>query len=414
MGRVFHTLGLAFMTAFWAFSAQAAGPFGTIHVGKWSGGAYTDDKTGAFSHCAVTAPYNSGINLFLTETVNGIWVLGFAHQNWDLAAGQTSTIDLTFDGQAQFHVFASAVNKVLITAILPTGPVRDHLRKDNTMVAVINGQAHQFVLTSAGEAMSAVTNCVTKTKASGVAHAGDFSHPEKPAVKQAKSAAPPPPAQPSKTKTVEVSGSGFVVSPTGHIVTNQHVIGGCVGDIRGNAPGGSPMNLRVVSTDEINDLALLQAPITFTDTAKIRGTAIRSGEAVIAIGFPFHGLLTSDVTVTTGIISSLSGILNDTRHLQISAPVQPGNSGGPLLDMSGNVVGVVAAKLNAIKFAKVSGDLPENVNFAIKTGAMRDFLDNSVIPYTIADAGAELKTAEIAEKARNYVILVSCTAKEKE
>jgi S1-C subfamily serine protease len=64
----------------------------------------------------------------------------------------------------------------------------------------------------------------------------------------------------------------------------------------------------------------------------------------IAIGYPFHGLLSSDLTVTTGIISSLSGIVNDTRYLQISAAVQPGNSGGPLLDTSGNVVGVVAAK----------------------------------------------------------------------
>jgi len=95
------------------------------------------------------------------------------------------------------------------------------------------------------------------------------------------------------------------------------------------------------------------------------------------IGFPFHGLLTSDFTVTTGIISSLAGLFNDTRFLQISAPVQPGNSGGPLLDTSGNIVGVVAEKLNALRVAKATGDIPENINFAIKTGALRDFLDNS-------------------------------------
>jgi S1-C subfamily serine protease len=118
--------------------------------------------------------------------------------------------------------------------------------------------------------------------------------------------------------------------------------------------------------------------------------------------------------VTTGIVSSLSGLLNDTRYLQISAAVQPGNSGGPLLDTSGAVVGVVAAKLNALKFVKATGDLPENINFAIKTGALRDFLDNSVVPYHTAEQKEELKTSEIAAKARNYTVLISCMAKEKE
>ncbi len=134
----------------------------------------------------------------------------------------------------------------------------------------------------------------------------------------------------------------------------------------------------------------------------------------MAIGYPFHGMLTSDFTVTTGIVSSLSGILNDTRFLQISAPVQPGNSGGPLLDTSGNVVGVVAAKLNAMVFAKATGDMPENINFAIKTGAVRDFLDNSAVSYQTAEPGVELKAAQIANNARAYTMLISCTATEEE
>ena len=148
--------------------------------------------------------------------------------------------------------------------------------------------------------------------------------------------------------------------------------------------------------------------------ARIRATAIRSGDTVIAIGYPFHGLLTSDFTVTTGIVSSLSGLLNDTRYLQISAAVQSGNSGGPLLDTSGNVVGVVAAKLNALKVARATGDLPENINFAIKTGVVRDFLDNSAVPYQTADSVQERKTADIATRARGFTMLISCSAKEKE
>jgi len=118
--------------------------------------------------------------------------------------------------------------------------------------------------------------------------------------------------------------------------------------------------------------------------------------------------------VTTGIVSSLSGIFNDTRHLQISAAVQPGNSGGPLLDLGGRLVGVVAAKLDAIKVARATGNIPENINFAIKVGALRDFLDNSVVLYRTSDRPdfERKETAEIAKSARTFTLLISCTANE--
>ena len=148
--------------------------------------------------------------------------------------------------------------------------------------------------------------------------------------------------------------------------------------------------------------------------ATIRNGPVHSGDGVVAIGYPFHGLLTSDFTVTSGIVSSLSGILNDTRFLQISAPVQPGNSGGPLHDTSGLVVGVVSAKLDALKFASVTGNIPENISFAIKQGALRDFLDNSAVPYKTANAQTEKKTAEITSAARSYTMLIYCKAKEAE
>jgi S1-C subfamily serine protease len=133
---------------------------------------------------------------------------------------------------------------------------------------------------------------------------------------------------------------------------------------------------------------------------------------VVAIGFPYHGLLTSDFTVTTGIVSSLSGLMNDSRVLQITAPVQPGNSGGPLLDTSGQLVGVVSSKLDGIRFANVTGNIPENINFAIKIGALRDFLDNSVVSYQTAESKADLKTPEIAGNARAYTLLITCNAAE--
>src|SRR5207249_647393 len=181
----------------------------------------------------------------------------------------------------------------------------------------------------------------------------------------------------------------------------------------GNLTGEAAMVLRVVSSDANNDLALLQAPstATFKEFARIRDRSIRSGDSVIAIGFPFHGLLTSDFTVTTGIVSSLSGLRNDSRFLQISAAVQPGNSGGPLFDTTGQIVGVVTGKLDGLRMIAATGNIPENINFAIKTGALRDFLDNSVVPYQTTDSKTELKTTDIARNARAFTFLISCKAK---
>jgi S1-C subfamily serine protease len=391
-------------------SAFAAGPYGSIRVGAWAGGAYTNDKTGAFSHCVAGTSYVSGINVLVGQTVNGQWLLGFAHPNFHLTAGETFPIDVTFDGQAQFHLFGTAISPTLVTSILPGNTVIDQFRKSSLMVAVAKAATLQFALTSTGQLLPTIANCVAKTKSGGIANVGDFSIP-KPVVQSAA----PAPGSPSKpSKTVDINGTGFIISTSGHIVTNHHVIRSCVGDIRGNLTGQSAMTLRTVSADETNDLALLQAPTSFTEVAMIRGTAIHPGDPIIAIGYPFHGLLTSDFTVTTGIVSSLSGLLNDTRYLQISAAVQSGNSGGPLLDTSGNVVGVVTGKLNALKFAKATGEIPENINFAIKTGAVRDFLDNSVVSYQTAESKAELKTADIARNARSYTILISCTGKDKD
>ncbi len=226
--------------------------------------------------------------------------------------------------------------------------------------------------------------------------------------------APPAAESRPKPKTVQVSGSGFVVTADGYVVTNNHVVNDCIGDVKGNLPGEAALILRIVSTDVENDMAVLKATGTFTNVATIRDTAIHPGDPIIAIGYPYYGVLSSDFTVTNGIVSSLGGIGNDSRFLQISAPVQSGNSGGPLLDTYGNVVGIVSEKLDAIKFAKMMGSIPENVNFAIKTGMLRDFLDKNAVGYQPGRGTAELKTADIAARARSYVMHVWCLAGDSE
>ncbi|EJN08871.1 trypsin-like serine protease with C-terminal PDZ domain containing protein [Bradyrhizobium sp. YR681] len=389
--------------------AHAKGPFGTVNVGNWIGGAFSNDETGAFSHCAATTPYANGVILVVSQNSAGTWSLAFASPSYRFDKGENAAIDVTFDGREQARLYATAYQSNMLTAIMPLNVVRT-FQKASLMVATAGRAVLNFDLTSTGPVIAALANCVTKVKADGLDKAGDFT---KMAAKP--QPAPDKPAPPAGGKAARAkSGTGFVVSANGHVVTNNHVIDGCVGDIKGNLTGEVSMVLRVVSSDANNDLALLQAPstTTFKDFARIRDRSIRSGDSVVVIGFPFHGLLTSDFTVTTGIVSSLSGMRNDSRFLQISAPVQPGNSGGPLFDTAGQVVGVVTAKIPALRIAAATGDIPENINFAIKTGALRDFLDNSVVPYQTAEPKGELKTTDIAGNARPYTMLISCNATE--
>ncbi|WP_407177593.1 S1C family serine protease [Bradyrhizobium sp. STM 3562] len=390
-----------------ASSAIAAGPFGSIHVGNWIGGAFSDDSTGAFSHCAATTSYASGVSLVVGQNAANAWLLSFASPDFHLNKGETLPIDVTFDGQAGARLFATANSNIMLTAILPPNVARAFQRA-SLMVAQAGKTTLQFNLTSTGPLLNVIATCVTRVKAQGLNSAGDFAKLAAPKSASA-SDAPNTTGAPKTSKTISKSGTGFVISASGHIVTNHHVVDGCT-DIRGNLSGQPATELRVVSSDARNDLALLQGPTSsFKDFARIRDRSIRSGDSVVAIGYPFHGLLTSDFTVTTGIVSSLSGILNDTRYLQISAAVQPGNSGGPLFDTNGLIVGVVTGKLDAVTMVQATGSIPENINFAIKTGAIRDFLDNSVVPYETAEPKGELKTPEIADKARAYTLLITCT-----
>ena len=229
-------------------------------------------------------------------------------------------------------------------------------------------------------------------------------------------AAAPPPIQPAAVpvapvptppKTTFNTGTGFFVSETGHFITNAHVVANC-SDIVVKADDGSMNAAERVATDTTNDLALLKLAKVPKTVVALRIGA-RLGEGVEAFGFPHTDLLASAGNFTLGNISALSGIGDDSRYLQISAPVQAGNSGGPLLDTSGNLVGVVSSKLNAMKVMQASDDLPQNVNFAIKSGTLANFLDANRVTYKVgAPAAVPMQPADIADAARAVSGFVVC------
>lgn len=199
----------------------------------------------------------------------------------------------------------------------------------------------------------------------------------------------------------ESTGSGWAVSPT-QILTNAHVVAGCS---RVTVAGRTTARVQLI--DSKSDLALLAVPSN-PAVASLRTGRLRQGDVVTIVGYPLRGVLASSANVTTGNVSALSGIQNDSRFIQISAPVQPGNSGGPLLDSSGNIVGVVVSKLDAVKFAQLTGDIPQNVNFAVSLFTLQGFLEANAVDYRTAQSTKNLSTADGAEIGKLFTVLVEC------
>ena len=211
----------------------------------------------------------------------------------------------------------------------------------------------------------------------------------------------PPPAPQRPTPSKASSGTAFRIA-NGQFVTNHHVINGCNWLTVDGKLGG-----RLLASDQTRDLALVSISNDSGPIASIRTTRIQLNESITTAGFPLEGAF-SGIAITNGTISRLSGLRGDTGEVQISAPVQPGNSGGPLLDSAGNVIGVVSSKLNALKVAGVSGDIPQNVNFAINGSSLRAFLDAKNVNYKEVGNERELTGVQIAARASAFTVLIEC------
>ncbi len=216
----------------------------------------------------------------------------------------------------------------------------------------------------------------------------------------------PPNPQPQENLTLIASGSGFIVSSQTYVLTNEHVIEKCA-EVTVRIDG-LDIPATVTARDRRNDLALLRLPAGKYPVVFFRGNdGLYPGDSVVAIGYPLSDLLASEGNVSIGIVSALSGIGNDASLLQVSTPVQPGNSGGPLFDMSENVVGVIVAGLGK-KFFETDGTLPQNVNFAIKSAVAKAFMQASGVEYQSRKSTKELRPADVARKGRPATVYIKC------
>ncbi|TFF27832.1 trypsin-like serine protease [Jiella endophytica] len=206
------------------------------------------------------------------------------------------------------------------------------------------------------------------------------------------------------TPAFDMAGSGFVVSK-GWLLTNAHVVRGCK-----KIEVGSNVPATEVRIDKDNDLALVHVASSLGEPLAISASKPRLGEDILALGFPLRSILADSLNVTRGNVSSLLGLMNDPRYLQISAPVQPGNSGGPLVDLAGRVVGVVTAKLDAVAVADATGDIPQSINFAIRPDAVARFLYDNQISFRTADPKSALQSVpDATARVKDAVYPVVCT-----
>lgn len=190
----------------------------------------------------------------------------------------------------------------------------------------------------------------------------------------------------------------------GWLVTNRHVTDGCTRlEVKGY--GDTTQVIR----HSKNDLAVLRvkggqriAPV------KLRDTPPKLGEEVVVLGYPLAGFLSDTIKITTGNINSLEGIRNDPLYLQVSAPIQPGNSGGPLIDRAGLVIGVNSATVSK-ELSDAIGFNVQNVNFSIRVDAVKDFLTDEGIAVDATDEDSpEISTAEIAAALQPSTVQVLC------
>jgi len=207
-----------------------------------------------------------------------------------------------------------------------------------------------------------------------------------------------------------VSGTGFFVSNRGHIVTNEHVVKGCLQvRIRGAV---EPMSADVIGYDQQNDLALLKANVSPPRFAILKNTdeRVKAGDSVIIIGYPLeHGISGQYVTRQAKIIG-LGGPMNEEKWIQFTDSVAQGNSGGPLLDAGGNVLGVVVGKATLTKRNTVTGkeEVSAKSDIAISLKTLQQFLKQNNVAFRTSVTSPYISSNRVEYKAQDFIVNVHC------
>jgi S1-C subfamily serine protease len=203
-------------------------------------------------------------------------------------------------------------------------------------------------------------------------------------------------------------GSGFVIQQNGYILTNYHVIKNAT-RITITVPGRQAVAARLVTTDEEKDLAILQVSLGNLTALPIASSeAVQVLDSVTVLGYPLPGELGTALSASDGKVNAVrEGRNSSTRLFQIDANVNPGNSGGPLLNNHGEVVGIVVAKINSLQYAKENGSLlPERINFAIAINEAQALLRKVIPNFTLSNRQEVLTDQQVFQSAKGSTVMI--------
>jgi S1-C subfamily serine protease len=338
-----------------------------------------------------------------------LWFVGLSSPEWtwikssttyDFAidtkrnSGETKNWPLVFTGGSNGFMFAKANVDIINSMASDYGDIFFNIRnlKNNQYLA----QRDSWNLGKSAAAIRTIVNCLRDRS---------------PTVATTTPPPPPPPPPPSQKPESKPSvGTGFYVSkPMGsdsvYVVTNFHVIDGCKSALRVRYPAYEPVNANIRARDPANDLALLSTKLLASGFPSFR-LNLKQGEQIASYGFPYGADFAS---FTMGNVTSVVGLDNNTSGFQMSAPVQPGNSGSPLLDMNGRVVGMAQGILGTLRAAEaLGGAIPQNVNFGITATTIIGFLQAHSVDYRIDTERTKFEPEQIAEEAKKFTVKITC------
>jgi len=370
--------------------------------------------------CFASATFKSGTSIELGfDMRKDSSFMVFANESWDkVRVGAQYKLELVYDGHKRWNGRAVGIRIGKLYGLALEGVksefVVDFARYETVQVNYNGKRLDGFNLAGTRAAVQASISCSQDVQAGRitVASGGEEEEaprreppPEQPPKEEVKEEKPAP--EPKKEASVS-TGTGFFVNEKGNLMTNAHVVEDC-DDAQVKLPDGRTAQATILARSSQNDLAILKVDLKPTNWARFRsGAQIRLGDPIVLFGYPLAGELTITGNLSTGLVSAMAGPGEDVTRMQISAPVQSGNSGGAVVDQSGHVVGVVVAKANTRARGDGKTEVLQNVNFAIKSGVAGYFLDANQISWSQEPADADKSTADVASMAKDFTALVIC------